>query len=438
MNRIRLSKVLIRHEGLKTKPYYCVEENTKVLMADLSWKRIIDVEIGDEILTLEEYGKFDGYRKLQGRLIEQRKPRSWVVAKVTNKFVQKRKCYRVITDQGELLITGDHQVLVTKSGRSRSKKWRKIEDIYGAGARERRTSYLAFLFSPWDTPEDWERGYIAGAFDSDGFLTMRGNSNFIVGFAQKDNIVLKTVKNILKKYNFDFKEHVTPVQQVHRLTIRGGMLEGMRFLGMFRPQRLLEKFYNVMKTERFKHGAVKWKPACILTKIPPKYVGELTVVDITTTANTFIADGFFVHNCSSGKLTIGVGRNLEDVGISKDEALYMLQNDIDRAIERLDKKFPTWRNLDDIRQEVLINMSFNLGYKLFRFKKFLKAIEEKDYERASYEMLNSKWAEQVGRRAKELAYAMKYGKYPFEIKIEDDKLLDYLNNRVWREINEGW
>ena len=139
-----------------------------------------------------------------------------------------------------------------------------------------------------------------------------------------------------------------------------------------------------------------------------------------------------------GKLTIGVGRNIEDVGISEDEAMFMLNNDIDVAIKRLDRNFPEWRKLDDVRQEVLINMCFNLGNKLFEFKKFLQALREGDYEKASQEMINSLWCKQVKRRCDELVYAMKYGEYPFKIDVENDKILDYLNNKVWRDINEGW
>ena len=140
-----------------------------------------------------------------------------------------------------------------------------------------------------------------------------------------------------------------------------------------------------------------------------------------------------------GKLTIGVGRNLEDRGITKEEALFMLHNDIKAVIEELDRRIPWWRELDDIRQEVLVNMAFNLGVpRLMRFKRFLSALERRDYEKAAEEMLDSRWAEQVKRRAKELAYAMRHGKYPFEVKEERDELLEYLNNRVWKELNEGW
>ncbi len=146
--------------------------------------------------------------------------------------------------------------------------------------------------------------------------------------------------------------------------------------------------------------------------------------------------GYTEEEC--GKLTIGIGRNLEDRGITKDEALYMLENDIKYVKDELAKRISFFNNLDNIRQEILINMAFNLGIKgLLGFKKMLKALEEKDFTKASEEMLNSKWAEQVKNRAKELAYAMKYGEYPFHIETKEDKVLDYLN-KMFKEINEGW
>jgi len=140
-----------------------------------------------------------------------------------------------------------------------------------------------------------------------------------------------------------------------------------------------------------------------------------------------------------GKLTIGVGRNLDDRGITEDEALYMLDNDIRILEEELDRVLPWWRELDDVRQEVLLNMAFNLGVpKLLRFENFLRALREGNYAQASEEMLNSLWRQQVGRRAKELAIAMRNGDYPFDVPEEEDKLLEYLNKRVWDEINKGW
>jgi lysozyme len=118
------------------------------------------------------------------------------------------------------------------------------------------------------------------------------------------------------------------------------------------------------------------------------------------------------YKCTSGKLTIGYGRNIEDNGISKQEAEIMLFNDISSCEGELDLKIPIWRDLSEPRRAVLVNMVFNLGYPRFsKFKKMLKAIKEKDFNRAAAEMLDSRWARQVGNRAIELAEIMKMDKY---------------------------
>ena len=118
------------------------------------------------------------------------------------------------------------------------------------------------------------------------------------------------------------------------------------------------------------------------------------------------------YHCTAGKLTIGYGRNLDDVGISRSEAEKLLKNDIQECIVQLHARFPAVEKLDTIRFDCLINMCFNLGiHRLSKFKKMWEAIEEGKYQRASEEMLDSKWANQVGVRAQELAYQMLTGKY---------------------------
>lgn len=112
------------------------------------------------------------------------------------------------------------------------------------------------------------------------------------------------------------------------------------------------------------------------------------------------------------KLTIGVGRNLEDVGISKDEALYLLDNDIKRAVQDLDDSpsLKWWRGMTEMRQNVLVNMCFNLGLGgLLKFKKALAAMEGGRYDDAADEMRDSAWAKQVGGRAVRLVSLMRAG-----------------------------
>lgn len=107
---------------------------------------------------------------------------------------------------------------------------------------------------------------------------------------------------------------------------------------------------------------------------------------------------------SVGKLTIGIGRNLDDVGISKQEALAMLTHDIDTARNELLTHYPSFEQLSPTRMDACINMVFNMGIARFSgFKRFIKALLDHDYELAAIEMLDSKWARQVGYRATELA-----------------------------------
>lgn len=105
-----------------------------------------------------------------------------------------------------------------------------------------------------------------------------------------------------------------------------------------------------------------------------------------------------------GKTTIGCGRNLTDCGISAEEALYLLKNDLDRCEIEAHKNFIWFPLLSEKRKIVVISLIFNMGLSKFKgFKKTIAAMESKNYLLASKELLNSRWATQVGKRAAELS-----------------------------------
>ena len=114
-----------------------------------------------------------------------------------------------------------------------------------------------------------------------------------------------------------------------------------------------------------------------------------------------------------GYLTFGVGHLVlntdkeygKEVGtpISEERIIECLNNDVDIVCEELDRNLYWWRELNDNKQRVMVNMCFNLGYpRLSKFKKFLAAMEKHDFETAAIEMMDSKWANQVGLRAERL------------------------------------
>jgi lysozyme len=124
-------------------------------------------------------------------------------------------------------------------------------------------------------------------------------------------------------------------------------------------------------------------------------------------------EGFSAHAylCSENRLTIGYGRNVDElggIGISPDEAELLLRNDIDRTIAECEQ-WEWFGDLQPAQQSVLIQLCFQLGYpRLTKFKRMLAALAEQDYDTAADELLDSRFAEQVPRRANRLAEQMRF------------------------------
>ena len=140
-----------------------------------------------------------------------------------------------------------------------------------------------------------------------------------------------------------------------------------------------------------------------------------------------------VYQDTLGIDTIGIGRNLEDRGITKEEldwmdipsmdavyeygiteadAMYLAQNDVQIVEEELVRAHPCVEELDSVRQLVLMDMAFNMGVpRLRKFKKMWNAVHEKKFDIAAKEMLDSRWAVQVKSRSTKLAHAMHHGEF---------------------------
>ena len=138
----------------------------------------------------------------------------------------------------------------------------------------------------------------------------------------------------------------------------------------------------------------------------------------------------YPYHCSEEKLSIGIGRNLEDggitdveldyigktledilkVGLTQEEAYYLCRNDISNVEKELLERKPVVNQLDSVRQMCLVDMGFNMGVpRLMKFVKMWGAIEVGDFYEASEQMLDSRWATQVGKRSESLAEMMKLG-----------------------------
>jgi len=139
-----------------------------------------------------------------------------------------------------------------------------------------------------------------------------------------------------------------------------------------------------------------------------------------------------VYKDSLGLDTIGIGRNLEHRGIAdlelahmektmgeiykngitEQDAYFLAHRDIEIVEGELLELYSVVQYLDAVRQRVLVDMAFNMGLpRLSKFSKMWRAVHMHDYETASVEMLDSRWARQVKSRSDTLAYAMKHGEF---------------------------
>ena len=110
-----------------------------------------------------------------------------------------------------------------------------------------------------------------------------------------------------------------------------------------------------------------------------------------------------LYKDTEGHITGGCGHNFDQPLPDKLIEL-ILDFDVQVAIEELDRAFPSWRTHSSARQNVLIELMFNLGApRLGQFIRFWYAMEQKNYSVAAQELLSSKWATQVKGRAETLA-----------------------------------
>ena len=121
------------------------------------------------------------------------------------------------------------------------------------------------------------------------------------------------------------------------------------------------------------------------------------------------------YQCSAMKWTIGVGRNIDEdggLGLSSEEINVLLINDIERVKKELSSSFSWFVDLDEVRQNAIIDMCFNLG--LSRLNQFVKALDgmaSKDYDKAADEFMDSRWSQQVGQRAVTVTEMIRTGEY---------------------------
>ncbi len=249
---------------------YCVDPETRVLMADLRWVRADSLVPGDELVGFDEESPHVGSgfcRKLRASVITR------------SDIIQTRK-FRVTTDQGETIVSAGHLFLSKNNGNA---EWVMAENVC-PGDR------LGFFSPPWETDQSRDGGWLAGIFDGEGCIGKNGH--VVVG--QNEGPVLDEICRVLMSKDINFKEYMrSPRQKTDRHFVIQilGKTERLRLLGMLRPVRLLRKARTLWEGTKL---TTKSSPDAIVLKV--EELGEGSVIALGTTTKTFVADGFLGHN----------------------------------------------------------------------------------------------------------------------------------------------
>jgi uncharacterized protein DUF6424 len=339
--------------GVEWSAQFCLNENVRVLTADLRWIPIGEVEVGQILLGFDEDPP-PGLR------------RRWRPSEVLARRVIERPCYDLTFDDGtKIRASAEHRWLVSRSSAERglhgsafwveteklrvARGWTSREDeelrrLYEADVpvakiatrlgrspngvssrasrlalrkknRHRQDGYsmppapdapvepsgggassVLRLVDVWEEDVSRGGGYLAAAFDGEGWLTHtegdergRGFGTSVrLGFAQRSDAMLGEVEKSLKERGFDFSLRCGS-DNCNRVLLRG-RAEIMRFLGSVRPQRLLADFQPAMLGTMQRIG--------VATLVRKEFVGAQPVVALTTSTGTFVAEGLASHNCA--------------------------------------------------------------------------------------------------------------------------------------------
>lgn len=280
---------------------HCLDPTTPVLTTDLRWIPIGEVQPGDRLIGVDEYPG-DGQRKMRESVVEA----TWSTRKTALRITME--------DGSSVVCSEDHRWLVRDMGKGGATHWRYARNL-------KVGNHIKHVVSPWVEDRSWEAGYLAGIYDGEGCVSgWRRRAGRSVFFTQKPGPTLDKTLGILRDKGFEpiLATGVGGSRSAEQWAL-GSVAESMRFFGMVRPPRLMEKSRGVWDGVAHRggitpSGRVRSPGHKTITSIEPLPDQEL--IDITTSTRTFIANGLVSHNCwdeMAHVVTGSVGRSVDEV-----------------------------------------------------------------------------------------------------------------------------
>lgn len=276
----------------------CLCPGTKILCADLIWRPIEELHLGQEIIGFDE----QSWNLGRGRTSCYRR------AEVTDLGRKTLPVYEITTAYGTTLASAGHLWLAHAAG-SRTAGQHSVQRHWLRTDQVRPGTKISSLGQPWQTDRSWEAGWLSGFYDGEGSVGSNGDGGqrgARVTCAQAVGPVADLAFQLLEKLGFTVWAcpRKRPADKPHwkeQVAWRlGGRYEDMRFLGSVRPERLLSRSHLL-----WENRSTKSVHASTVTVQSVRYLGEREVVTIGTSTQTLIADGMLSHN-SAGKTMTAV------------------------------------------------------------------------------------------------------------------------------------
>lgn len=260
----------------------CPDPKTLILKADLTWQEAGNLSKGDSIISFDENGPDRKYR----------------TALINSCPIIHKPKYKVITTEGEIIVSEDHPFLI-KLG-NRPLEWRKVQHL-------NKNNKISFIGTPWSKDISYGAGYIAGQLDGEGSANISVSNNkhgFKITWTQTLNNTVDIMQALISERGYSFKRYdrsevgickdgMTRYKPRTDIKISGGRWENIKFLGSIRPHRLI---IQPNLSEAWENCRLATNYAKVLAV---EYIGLGPVVALDTTTNTFIGNGFLQHNTTN-------------------------------------------------------------------------------------------------------------------------------------------
>ena len=248
---------------------YCVAPHHRLLTKDLKWVRADEIKKGDTVLGFDENGK---HKKYKNSIVQSAK-------------ISEAELYEVKLQSGKLFtVTGNHKWLVAKTTDDRAcgYEWKETLQLIP------HKTFIPKLMDVWDEDMSKDAGWLSGMLDGEGCLS---KNRLQVSVSQRPTKTGERLEYLIKKHVGDLgKKFTKPDSDCQTFWIKGNLSDKIKFLGTINPQRLISKIdFDKLGRLESRNGLDK------VVSVKPVGVGKMVV--ISTSTNTFVCDGYPMHNC---------------------------------------------------------------------------------------------------------------------------------------------